>query len=203
MSSRSLVNHFVRNHQYLWKNCIKLIFLGCPENFTIGLWAPSSGHELINLDYLLDWFWWGLRLFSGEVWGCFLMSGVRMLHFFKDWWNSFKSTNTILWLLQWIQPFTWHSCIHSNILYCDIFEKFAKTERKKKLWSTAFTANCDHTSKSHHCCYFCFQKEKNAAIKTCVSMCRRFCHLFVPHTPLTEIWECGSKSVNCSVKSWV
>ena len=22
-----------------------------------------------------------------EVWGCFLMSGVRMLHFFKDWWK--------------------------------------------------------------------------------------------------------------------
>ena len=24
---------------------------------------------------------------SEEVWGCFLMSGVRMLHFLKDWWK--------------------------------------------------------------------------------------------------------------------
>ena len=24
---------------------------------------------------------------SKEVWGCFLMSGVRMLHFLKDWWK--------------------------------------------------------------------------------------------------------------------
>ena len=24
---------------------------------------------------------------SKEVWGCFLMSGVRMLPFLKDWWK--------------------------------------------------------------------------------------------------------------------
>ena len=23
-----------------------------------------------------------------EMWGCFLMSGVKILHFLKDWWKS-------------------------------------------------------------------------------------------------------------------
>ena len=39
--------------------------------------APSSGHELLKLNL-------PFKLILKEVWDCFLMSGVRMLHFLKD-----------------------------------------------------------------------------------------------------------------------
>ena len=42
--------------------------------------APSSGEPLPNI-YLL------FKINSKVVWGCFRMSGVRMLYFWKDWWN--------------------------------------------------------------------------------------------------------------------
>ena len=41
--------------------------------------TPSSGEPLPTLiAFSID---------SKEVWSCFLMSGVRMLHFLKDWWK--------------------------------------------------------------------------------------------------------------------
>ena len=43
--------------------------------------APSSGHILLNLIK------YAFYIDSKKVWGCFLMSGVRMLHFLKDWWK--------------------------------------------------------------------------------------------------------------------
>ena len=41
--------------------------------------APSSGHILLNVHL-------PLKLIK-EVCSCFLMSGVRMLHLFTDWWK--------------------------------------------------------------------------------------------------------------------
>ena len=32
---------------------------------------------------------------SREVWGCLLMSGVRMLHFLKDWWKFIQKHHTM------------------------------------------------------------------------------------------------------------
>ena len=42
--------------------------------------VPSSGEALLNpnLPFWMD---------SKEIWSCFLMSGVGMLHFLKDWWK--------------------------------------------------------------------------------------------------------------------
>ena len=31
------------------------------------------------------------------MWGCFLMSGVKILHSLKDWWKSIPIHQTILW----------------------------------------------------------------------------------------------------------
>ena len=59
---------------------------------------------------------------------------------------------------------------NSNILHHDFV---------RKTMVTCFAAGCDHTSESHHCCYFNFPKEKNAEFKTCISMCRSYDHLFV------------------------
>ena len=42
--------------------------------------APSSGHILFDLNMPLE-------MDSKEVWGCFLMSGMRMLWFLKDIWK--------------------------------------------------------------------------------------------------------------------
>ena len=42
--------------------------------------APSSGEPLPNLDLPFKWI---LRRFEVVI----LMSGVRMLHFLKDWWK--------------------------------------------------------------------------------------------------------------------
>ena len=66
---------------YLRKNCIKLTFSGCPRKFyhRVMYIAPSSGHISLNFNTP--------KIDSKEVWGCFLMSGVRMLHFLKDWWK--------------------------------------------------------------------------------------------------------------------
>ena len=60
-----------------WENCIKLT---CPRKFyhRVMYIAPSSGHISLNFD---------MPNYSKEVWGCFLVSGVRMLHFLKDWWK--------------------------------------------------------------------------------------------------------------------
>ena len=75
------MKHFVWNHQYFEKNCIKLKFSGCHWKFhhRVIYIAPSSGHNCWTLICLLNCF--------KEFWGCFLMSGVRMLHFLKDWWK--------------------------------------------------------------------------------------------------------------------
>ena len=66
----------------IWEKWIKLTFSGCPRKFYHRFMyiAPSSGHALLNLNV-------PLKFDSKEVWGCFLMSGVRMLLFLKDWWK--------------------------------------------------------------------------------------------------------------------
>ena len=71
------------------------IFGDAPENFTIGLWyiAPSSGHELMNLDLPFKLI---LRRFEVVFW---CVEWVCCT-FWKINGNSFKSTNTILWPLR-------------------------------------------------------------------------------------------------------
>ena len=58
-----------------------------PENLTIGLYmyihvSPFSDHSLLTL--ILPFKVLLLFCFFKEVWGCFLMSGMTMLHFSKD-----------------------------------------------------------------------------------------------------------------------
>ena len=43
--------------------------------------APSSGHTSFNFNM-------PFKLILRTMWGCFLMSGVKILHFLKDWWKS-------------------------------------------------------------------------------------------------------------------
>ena len=52
MSSKGLVNRFVRNHQYFGKIALKLKFLGYPKKFYHRFMyiAPSSGHALENIN---------------------------------------------------------------------------------------------------------------------------------------------------------
>ena len=61
----------------------KLTFSGCLREFYHRLMyiASSSGHSLLNLNVPFK-----VVLYTGG-WGCFLMSGVRMLHCLKDWWK--------------------------------------------------------------------------------------------------------------------
>ena len=83
MSSKSPVNVFVWNHASIfWETCIKLTFSGCPRKFyhRVMYRAPSSGHISLNFNM-------PFKLILRRFWGCFLMSGVRMLHFLKDWWK--------------------------------------------------------------------------------------------------------------------
>ena len=63
------------------ENCIKLTFSGCPRKFyhRVMYIAPSSGHIFPPL--------FAFAIDSNKVSGCFLMSGVRILHFLKEWWN--------------------------------------------------------------------------------------------------------------------
>ena len=49
-----------------------------PPKFTIELCTE------LPLLAMNDWFFY---IDSKEMWGCFLMSGVRMLQFSKDWWK--------------------------------------------------------------------------------------------------------------------
>ena len=74
----------------------KTKILGCPRKFSHRVMyihvAPSSGHISLNSNMPFR------LILKKEVCGCFLMSGVRMLHFRKIDGNSFKSINTILWL---------------------------------------------------------------------------------------------------------
>ena len=44
--------------------------------------APSSGHTSFNFNMPFK------LILIKEMWGCFLMSGVKILHFLKDWWKS-------------------------------------------------------------------------------------------------------------------
>ena len=73
-----------------WENCIKLKFWGYPQKFyyrvinacTLYIVAPSSGHILFTFNMPIKLI---LRRFEVVFW-C-LDSGVRMLHFLKDWWK--------------------------------------------------------------------------------------------------------------------
>ena len=69
------------NHQFSWENCIKLTFSGCPPKFChrVMYIAPSSGHISLNFNMPFKLI---LRSFEVVFWD----SGVRMLHFLKDWW---------------------------------------------------------------------------------------------------------------------
>ena len=89
----SPVNLFVWNHQFFWENCIKLTFSGCPRKFYHRVMhiAPSSGHISLNCNMPFKLFlemcevvYWCLE------WEC--------CTFWKIDGNSYKSTNTILWL---------------------------------------------------------------------------------------------------------
>ena len=66
--------------------------------------APSSDHELLKLNLPL--------IYSKEVLGCFLMSGVRMLYFLKDWWKFIQIHQYYIMALKsqvwWIQRLTHH-----------------------------------------------------------------------------------------------
>ena len=66
----------------LWIISSKTIKIGIPPKFYHRVMhiAPSSGHEWLNLNL-------PFTLISKEVWGCSLMSGVRILQFLKDWWK--------------------------------------------------------------------------------------------------------------------
>ena len=85
MSSQSPVNLFVRTSKpsIFVENCIKLTLSGCPREFSHRdmYIAPSSGHT--SFDFNMPF-----KLILMEMWGCFLMSGVKILHFLKDWWKS-------------------------------------------------------------------------------------------------------------------
>ena len=35
------------------------------------------------------------------MWGCFLMSGVKILHFLKDWWKSIPIHQNYIMALKW------------------------------------------------------------------------------------------------------
>ena len=45
--------------------------------------APSSGHILLNLEL-------PFKMILRRIEVVFLMSGVRMLHFLKDWWKFIR-----------------------------------------------------------------------------------------------------------------
>ena len=77
----------------LWENCIKPTFLGCPRKFyhRVMYIAPSNGH--ISLNYNIP-FKLVLRRFEVVFW---CLEWERCT-FKKTDENSFKSTNTILWL---------------------------------------------------------------------------------------------------------
>ena len=54
--------------------------------------APSSGHTSFNFNMPFN-------TDSKEMWGCFLMSGVKILHSYERYGgNPFQFTKTILWL---------------------------------------------------------------------------------------------------------
>ena len=66
------------------ENCIKLPLSGCPWELSHRdmYIAPSSGPTSFNFNMPFK-----LILRRCEV-ACFLMSGVKILHFLKDWWKS-------------------------------------------------------------------------------------------------------------------
>ena len=51
------------------------------------------------------------------MWGCFLMSGVKILHFLKDWWKSIPiHQNYTMALMQYFQLFNYISIIFFIII---------------------------------------------------------------------------------------
>ena len=64
------------------------------------------------------------------MWGCFLMSGVKILHFLKDWWKSIPIHQNYTMALMHIQTCThrctniWqhtlssNKCVHMHIILC-------------------------------------------------------------------------------------
>ena len=73
-----------------WKNCITLIFSGCPRNVyhRVMYIAPSSGHTVLNLNLPFKVV---LRRFEVVFW----YLEWECCTFWKINGNSFKSTNTI------------------------------------------------------------------------------------------------------------
>ena len=75
-------------------------FRDVPKSFTIGLCtiAPFSGYSLLNLNL-------PFTLSLKEVRGCFLMSGVRMLHFLRmSRLMEIHSNPPILYTMAWDAP---------------------------------------------------------------------------------------------------
>ena len=91
----------------------KITFSGCPPKFYHILMyiAPSSGHILLNLYFHFKF------ILLKEVWGCFLMSGVRMLHFLKDWWKFIQIHQYYTmalrqsWIQWWKMPVSVPHCL--------------------------------------------------------------------------------------------
>ena len=101
-----------------WENCIIPKFSGCPQNFYYRVMyrAPSSGHELLNLNLPFK----------------FILSRFEVVFWCLEWecctsWkidrNSFKSTNTVKARSTWCAWATSHvsgsvcSCTSSLAIY--------------------------------------------------------------------------------------
>ena len=85
MNSKGFVTCFVWNHKYYEKfappkmgGCLWEFYHTCRFIYI----SPSSDHLLLTLN---------LIFYSKHVWGCLMMSGVRLLHFSKDWWKFIQS----------------------------------------------------------------------------------------------------------------
>ena len=85
------------------------------------------------------------------MWGCFLMSGVKILHFLKDWWKSIPihQNYTMALILTKEAPNIYFSPFHifsSNASHCTIFFGFLTR---------------DHTSNSNY--HLTYQSDKKQA----------------------------------------
>ena len=103
MSSKSLVNRFVRNHQLFEKNCIKLTFSGCHPpiffNHIILYIAPSSVHALLNLNLP---FRLVLRRLFSDVWSENAAPIERLV--------EIHSNPPILYIILWLMFKNTESC---------------------------------------------------------------------------------------------
>ena len=133
MNSKSPVNCFVWNHQYFEKFAKNQYFRDAPENVIYDRFvyiAPSSYSLLIpNVPFIevKSSIWFIIPLYplyrdSKEIWGCFLMSEVRMLHFSKVWYTFIQIHQYHTIALKYSKcDYVWH-CNHFYFWFaCHIF----------------------------------------------------------------------------------